>query len=71
MKALGLKNNVASLPTAAIKPNGKCSACQEKIIRQDKVLDDFNFLPIAGLRIRKADHRLVIQCPGCKRFIFL
>ncbi len=71
MKALGLKDNVAILPTAAIGPNGKCSVCKEKIMRQDRLLDDFCFLPIAGLRIRKADNRFVIQCPSCKRFITL
>ena len=71
MKALELKNKVAILPTATIKPNGKCSACKVKIIRQDRFLDDFCFLPIEGLRIHKADNKFVIQCPSCKRFIAL
>ncbi len=71
MKALGLKDDVAILPTAAIMPNGKCSACKERIMRQDRLFDDFCFLPIEGLRIRKGDNQLVIQCPGCRRFIAL
>ena len=71
MKALGWKDSAVILPTAAIMSNGKCSACKEKIIMQDKHLDDFVFLPIEGLRIRKTDKQYVIQCPGCNRFITL
>ncbi len=71
MKGLGFKDNEVSLPTAAIMSNGKCSACREKIIRQDRQLDDFFFLPIEGLRMRKMDKQYVIQCPGCRRFITL
>ena len=71
MATLELKDDKVILPAAVIMSNGKCSICKEKIIRQDKYLDDFAFLPIEGLRIRKADKQYVIQCPGCKRFITL
>jgi len=69
--ALELKDSEVILSTAAITSNGKCNACKEKIIRQDRYFDDFAFLPIEGLRIRKTDGQYVIQCPGCKRFITL
>ena len=71
METLEFKGDAGILPTAVITSNGKCSVCKEKIIRQDRNLDDFAYLPIEGLRIRKTDKRYVIQCPGCKRFITL
>ena len=71
MMPMGLKDDAVILPTAVIMSSGKCSACKEKIIRQDRHLDDYLFLPVAGLRIRRADNKFVIQCPGCKRFITL
>ena len=71
MNTLGLKDHTVILPTAVIMSNGKCSVCKEKIIRQDRQLDEFAYLAIEGLRIRKVDKQFVIQCPGCRRFITL